>query len=348
MLDFRKDAKVPNYLSRSTQRRGWAVVAVLGMVLFLVRYHDQVPSLIDWLNGTPPPVNEEGKIDNRVIAKNQATLPEGVFPVANEEKEPEPLPDRDYYHGVNPLFLAKVKDNMALRGAEHDAFFHLFQVLQLSSAEQLAASKPPEVTYRQLFQQPTAYRGQLVTIQGAIRRVTHIKPVAKNQYGITEYYEIIFQPEDRVDMPLFVYALELPPQFPEEGELREDATVTGFFLKNMLYPAKRDNYSTPLLLAKSFQWAPRAARPKQEVDMSTMIYILIGTLVVGLSVVGIVIVQGRRRPKGFALQYAGVGPGHDKASDRVAQLSTIEVGPDVEESLRQLEISDRESTEGSS
>ena len=74
------------------------------------------------------------------------------------------------------------------------------------------------------------------------------------------------RPQAGPDMPLVVYALDLPAGFPpvkpkdERGQgtsLNEEVEVTGYFFKRWAYAAQDDIRSVPLILAASPRWLDR-------------------------------------------------------------------------------------------
>jgi hypothetical protein len=98
-----------------------------------------------------------------------------------------------------------------------------------------------------------------VTIKG---RVLHesVKPAPKNSLGITDYHQLIVAPIGGGDFPVTVYALDLPPGFPRGGNLRVDVSIAGLFFKNWSYPYDGGMGISPVIVAKTFDWASPVQR----------------------------------------------------------------------------------------
>jgi hypothetical protein len=107
--------------------------------------------------------------------------------------------------------------------------------------------------------QPDVYRGQAVTIKGRALQES-VKPAPKNSLGITDYHQLIVAPIGGGDFPVTVYALDLPPGFPRGGNLGVDVSIAGLFFKNWSYPYDGGMGISPVIVAKTFDWASRVRR----------------------------------------------------------------------------------------
>ena len=167
--------------------------------------------------------------------------------------------------------LAKIEDDTVWRPAEREPWFKLFASLQQMSPEQLQKSTATNVGFVQLFRQPSAYRGQLVTIRGQVRLVYHVQ-APQNELGITGYYVFWIRPKGGSNSPLVVYSLELPAGFPEVPdkdldartlEIDESVTFTGYFFKRWAYRARGGLHTAPMLLARVPLWVPTPDQAEQ-------------------------------------------------------------------------------------
>lgn len=145
--------------------------------------------------------------------------------------------------------MATIRDDTYFRTAEKGVWFELVSKLQRTPAAELAAKSAGEVGYAQLAQQPVSYRGKVVTVRGTVRQVTEEKPAA-NDLGLTSYYRLVLQPAGGEIWPIFVYALELPAEFPRGEKVAVDVSATGYFFKNLSYPWKDGVGIAPVVLAK--------------------------------------------------------------------------------------------------
>ncbi len=154
---------------------------------------------------------------------------------------------------VDPGLLVTVEDNTTFRDEETDAWFHLLAVARNANDKQLVDASLGELAYAQLVNQPTCYRGQVVRIDGNIRRVESITP-ATNDEGIDQLYRIIIQPSHDVLQPFTLYCLELPLGWvagdspPNEGRM----TTEALFFKNWLYNHQRGVDLSPVFVSRTF------------------------------------------------------------------------------------------------
>ena len=70
---------------------------------------------------------------------------------------------------LDQVFLDSVRDNTVFRGGEKDAWFRMLEQLNERDLPTLRRESTGYVGFLQLYKQPTAYRGKLVTVAGTIR-----------------------------------------------------------------------------------------------------------------------------------------------------------------------------------
>ncbi|NUQ63835.1 MAG: hypothetical protein HUU20_15265 [Pirellulales bacterium] len=155
------------------------------------------------------------------------------------------------------------------------------------------------MTYVQLAQQPEAYRGELVTLAGTVRRAQRVT-APKNDRGIESYYQLWLQPEDDPTDPIVVYSLELPEGFPTGMEVSADARLTGFFFKRWAYMAQDRLRSAPTVLSRTVDWRKRTETVAPRRDGDPSIWLVLGVSA-GLAALGVVYVylrtKGEKRPQ---------------------------------------------------
>jgi len=274
-------------------------------------------------------VEQEVPIDTRLARRGNTDIP-GVIVAAADN--PVPVDNtRKYFPGVNPEYLARVRDDTVLRGgSEHDAFFHLLEILNKESAETLEKSATP-VTFVQLFKQSDEYRGELVSMEGSLRRAFKL-PAARNDYGITDYYQTWFWPHDK-DFPVVIYFLHLPEGFPLGMEIHEEVSVVGFYFKRWAYPAQDDIRTAPLLLAKEPTWQKNIPWSVRRHDTSPWKLAAFGAGIVVL-LGGIAIYTRFARSTALENMELRQSAGAKQKLDR---LTDEEVLPNVQETLARLE-----------
>ncbi len=350
MLDFRpKSTRTRNYLNRREQRRLLLLVMSAGLVMILIQEASK-PKHWVWIRGgaalAPPAVNPR-QPPPRAAARPLAAGPDGAE-LAEADDQPKPpvrralAPDefiieaetehdlphgKQYFPGVRADLLGRVRDDTVFRAAETGSFYNLLEVLNTAGEQELEKASLGDVSFTQLYTQPKEFRGDLVTISGAVRRV-QAKRLAANASGIEQYYQVILEPNDRA-YPVVVYCLELPDGFPSGERLNEPATLTGFFYKRWAHMSGKGISTWPLLLAKTIDWRPEARpaiAPRPQFNRQTLLAALFIATVVSLLVVLFVLSRTRfRRLAGKPLK-----------PPQLSGLKNEPVAPDVREQLAQL------------
>ena len=99
-----------------------------------------------------------------------------------------------------------------------------------------------------LFNEPANQVGELVLLEGTVRRVTRVdvgktsdgaaSDVAR-RFGIDHYYELDLFTDDSQNNPIVVCVRELPPGFPVGDGLHEPVRVAGLFFKSWSFESRR-------------------------------------------------------------------------------------------------------------
>jgi hypothetical protein len=136
-------------------------------------------------------------------------------------------------------------------------YYHFLDKARTAPVEQLIADARRDVTFSHLYrdprEDPKKYRGQLVQVEGTVRRALAFD-VPPNAYGLTKRYELWIFTEDSGKFPWVVELSELPPGFPLGSEIQEKVESAGFFLKLWAYRAQDGFRSAPLLLGHGLNW----------------------------------------------------------------------------------------------
>lgn len=251
-----------NYFSRREQWRVLLLVGALGVVLFLAREIRDGPTIgqaLQAMFGLPEEdeIPRDADIDTRLQRHDaEGGIPGTFF----SPREVQPLPELsdEYFPGVNPAYLESVRDDTFFRATEHDAWFHLLRLLDEADPVELAAASKGRVSFVQLFQQSSDYRGHVVRLRGTVRRAFPLQP-PKNDYGIEQYYQLWLFPNDNPSSPVVLFCLNLPEGFPTGMTLVERAEVVGFYFKRLAYEAADTLRTAPTVLARGIQWKPAPA-----------------------------------------------------------------------------------------
>ena len=315
MLDFRPKGKRPSRSPvRTDQWRLLMLVATTAIVMLLMA-EARKPQIWRMLGfrgpaggnaagapGAAPQAGAAAAIDTRLEPKERTPLKADEIIVEARDKHALPQ-DKEFFPGVDAELLGEVRDDTAFRSAESGAFHHLLAILQKTDEQALEQASLGEVTFTQLFTQPKEFRGELVTIDGTVRRNESLRAV-KNDYGIERYFRLVIEPSDRAE-PMLIYCLELPAGAPIGDNLHQPIKATGFFYKRQAGMAGDGIRTWPLVLAKTVRMvaAPAAAAPVQADPISPTFAIIV-SIVLALAVVWFVLGRTQRGTK-FRIPAAG-------------------------------------------
>ena len=280
-VSFQQTPNPRNYLSRREQWRLLLLVATLGLVVFLITEAGDLAKKFFGSEKDLPAASPPARVtdvDNRLKPpqEQEDEIP-GTFTSPAGVKDDAPVDTTGrYFPGVKPAYLKKIRDNTRSRKEEHKALLNLLDILNKTDEETLERESKGRATYAQLSLQSDAYRGELVTVRGRIRRTELLRSIPKNDWGITQYYRTVVWPADKPSSPMLVYCLHLPQGFPHGMKIDEQTEITGFYFKRELYLSETDEKkqlrTAPILLAKTVRWHKRS--PRKSIDILTIVLVV--------------------------------------------------------------------------
>jgi hypothetical protein len=305
VIDFRRSRRPRNYLSRREQWRLLLLVMSLGLVMVLMS-QARDPRNWAWLvalgdRGKGEPSTLVPAADAPLEDAGRQKPPKLETPGTSQPPGPAKTEDEAtarYFPGVEPKYLAAIRDDATFRLEEQDAWFQLLEILDRTDQAALQRGSTGRVTYSQLSRQSEQYRGQLVTIRGTIRRTSLQRP-QENGGRIDQYYQTVLQPAEDRSQLIFVYCLYLPEGFPTGLDVSADVDVTGFHFKRWTYAAQDTVRTAPVLLARTVDWIKPAAEPRRPSASVTSVLTWIAvSLCVSLLLAAYVYTRTRRsRPR---------------------------------------------------
>ena len=159
--------------------------------------------------------------------------------------------------------LSVVTDN-SLRMAKREmpAYWELVRKTANSSFNELYEVSNSRTKFNDFYSEPAKHRGELVTLDIVVRRVTKFDAESGNSAGIKSVYEI-WGSTDQSQAWLYVFITNaLPEGFDEETLLRKKTSFAGYFLKLLAYqPGSASPNAKPLLaplLVGRFKDIPQA------------------------------------------------------------------------------------------
>jgi hypothetical protein len=265
MLDFHKHRKAAKTSGPALERRMLMLLVAAGVVALLMLGGGN-PRTWRWLlserqeEAAAPHV--QAQPPHVVIARADKPSDDDASPSetsVDDDKTGDATAagDEAYFPGVRADYLRSVRDDTVFRPQESDGWFHLFALLEHTSNQALVDASAGPVSYLQLAQQPSAYRGRVVTIHGIVRAAKHVV-APRNAFGVQGYYQLWLQPDVASDELLVLYAVALPDDFPLGDQTETSCTATGIFFKRWAYQSRGGIATAPLVIAKTVDWQPPA------------------------------------------------------------------------------------------
>jgi hypothetical protein len=226
-------------------------------------------------------------------------------PVPPAQKSPE----RKYYSAVNVALLDTIENEAPFRPTETEVWYHLFDVVNKASPEQLKKESTPIDNFATIYGQSNYYRGQAITLRGIARWYTEIKSdPPDNAAGIASFYEIGFAIDAYEDNPMVVYVVDLPATLPRGTPDPNDPArfllqpgipfaCEGIFFKNRAYLAGDGEFRTmPALVAKTIRIQSAAAGSEPPTNPMVYLSVLLGLGVIFFLAMYLLAGMSRKHP----------------------------------------------------
>ncbi|MEZ6120778.1 MAG: hypothetical protein R3C28_29960 [Pirellulaceae bacterium] len=286
----------PNYASRSVQMRLLVLVGSL-MLIFILMSEAAKPANWRWLWQMTPtdvePVDQNvdtraphqtGPVTTEASSGDSFTTPLAV-PSADTSTDAE---NRD--GNVPPLIdtarLTDIQDDTVFQAREAEPWFYVLDRLKRTSETDVQANSVGRIGFAQLFQQTSELRGQVVELQGSLRRIVE-KQATQNQMSIDRYWQCWIKPEGATNSPVVVYCLDLPDGLTPAVEMQVPVTCFGVCYKRWPYQAQTEMILAPVLLAKTIQTQQDPSVEGRELPSRATV---LGLLVAGATIALVVVV----------------------------------------------------------
>ncbi len=170
-----------------------------------------------------------------------------------------PFPDawRDWVRDEKPILAGTL---------EEDAYNGTLVLAHRADAAAFDAAARGDLTYVQLFREPARYRGQVVRVEGRMKRVRRYDdpPEKAREAGVAHLYEGWLFNDDFGINPVCCVFTELPPGLRVAETMEERVRFAGYFFKRYRYkagdtPGPNEWRDAPLLVGKVVAVLPRAA-----------------------------------------------------------------------------------------
>lgn len=196
---------------------------------------------------------------------------------------------------LDKAILVAVKDNtFGITAAEKPAYDAILAKVRHTSPGELERLAHKDVPFAVLMLEADRYRGEIVTLEGDIRRIS---PLADS-------FEAWLFTADSGLNPYRVVLASLPDGSPRGDEITPPvrARVTGYFFKRFSYATANGFHTAPLLLANTLipsANAKFAVRPssKNSQSLTIMAIGILGTLAIGGLAVELIARRRSRRKR---------------------------------------------------
>ena len=158
---------------------------------------------------------------------------------------------------VDPAILAGVEDHSKVQGAKENydeflAYNYLLVLAHKTPAPALAKGARHDLTFAHLFEEPEKYRGQIVHVEGRLKRLRKFDAarIAARE-GVPVLYEAWVFDESLFYNPFCVVVTELPQSIQAGENLDYQVAFDGYFFKRYRYQAGDGLRDAPLLIGRT-------------------------------------------------------------------------------------------------
>ena len=110
-------------------------------------------------------------------------------------------------------------------------------------------------TFVDLFMNPDAWQGRLVTLRGHVRHVMSY-PADHPSFSGRRLHELWLFTADSQNNPAVIVSTHVPEEFPTEADIIDHVTVTGCVFKRYVYRSQDASRIAPLILTDHVTWTP--------------------------------------------------------------------------------------------
>jgi hypothetical protein len=196
-----------------------------------------------------------------ILLMGKSTLLWDDTPVFVNQKNS--LPDQNVE--IDPVLLGGVEDGAPVRNAnqnDHEALAYNYVLVHAHqvSVRALARAARRDLTYAHLFEEPGKYRGQIVHLEGRLRRLRRFDaPALAAKDGVPTIYEGWIFDDIYYKNPYCVVISELPDGLAVGDKLNHHVAYDGYFFKRYRYPGGDVLRDAPLLIGRTLTVQPQVA-----------------------------------------------------------------------------------------
>jgi hypothetical protein len=190
---------------------------------------------------------------------------------------------------IDPDLLAGVEDKAEVKGAAenyNEAWAYSYLLVQANTTPVAAFAKSArrDLTFAHLFEEPRKYRGQVVHIEGRLKRLRRFDaPRMAAKQGVPVIYEGWIFGDAYGSNPYCVIVTAMPDSIPLGETLEQRVSFDGYFFKRYRYKAGDGWRDTPLLIGHALS-AREIPNTSPDADSSFAGLLLLLIAIVGATV----------------------------------------------------------------
>ena len=246
----------PRYRSNWRSR---SAIPRLGFLLFILAL-----AIVGWpkLRLAPDSVEPRNSETNEIPGRNSTDS--GLSTLVTADERPEGVdsenhldlektssrPEEHLAIDAQTRDLLSIVTDNSLRMAKREmpAYWELVRKTANSSYHEMREVANSRSKFKDFYSEPAKHRGELISLEIIVRRVTRLDAEAGNSAGVNGVYEI-WGSTEQSHAWLYVFITDkLPNGFNEETLLRKKTAFAGYFLKLLAYhPGSASPNANPLL-----------------------------------------------------------------------------------------------------
>lgn len=254
-------------LQRQQRRLVWLVFLFVIVILLAVKAAD--PKSWVWLTnegltpGQPEDVTKPVNLEQEPLAPGAFRLPSAPDTAQPESKavagKPSKKPSDPVgfdLHFPPELFANTRDDTLTIRTQELEAYYTILGRIKDMPLRVLEQAANKRISYSEIYNDIRRHRGELVLLEGDLRRLEALPAPEDNPLGIKTLYEGWLFTEAGARHPIRIQCTSLPPGMPLGQSIKLPVKFSGYVFKRTSYETQLGLNTAPLILGSRPRWNP--------------------------------------------------------------------------------------------
>lgn len=253
-------------LQRQQRRLVWLVFFFVVVVLLAVKAAD--PKSWVWLTNEgltprrPKDVTKPINLEREPLAPGAFRLPSAPDTAMPEQKAGAGKPAKPSdpvgfdLHFPPELFANTRDDTLTIRTQELETYYAILGRIKDMPLRVLEQAANKRISYSEIYNDIGRHRGELVLLEGDLRRLEAIPAPEDNPLGIKTLYEGWLFTEAGARHPIRIQCTSLPPGMPLGESIKLPVKFSGYVFKRTSYETQLGLNTAPLILGSRPRWNP--------------------------------------------------------------------------------------------